>query len=216
MNVLVVLARVPVPGSGKSRLRSVLGDTAVDLLTHALVADVLGWSSPSVDTLLVAHEGPAELLPDVAPAPRLVAQVEGNLGARIDAAVAAGFAQGAARVVIVGTDCPTLPAALIDAAFAGLSRSPSTLIPALDGGWIALGVDRPLDGALDAVSWSNALTGQQTIDALREHGRPPLLLPPWHDIDEPGDIQRLHWDRARLARAPRTAAVLAAFATPVS
>lgn len=205
MNLLCVLARVPVPGVGKSRLRARLGDAAADRLAHAFAADVLDWTTLAADALLVAHEGSANLLPPVRhPVAHRLPQVAGDLGARITAAVDAGFAAGAERVVIVGTDCPTLPDRLIDQAFAGLCRAASTLVPALDGGWIALGVDRPLGTTLAGVTWSSPLTGEQTIRALRAGGRPPLVLPAWYDIDEPGDLDRVRRDPAASSRAPRT------------
>lgn len=209
MNLLCVLARVPSAGSGKSRLRATLGDATTDRLARAFVEDVLDWPQDVADGLLVAHAGPVSLLPPAGSRAVLVAQVDGDLGDRIAAAVDDGFARGATRVVIVGTDCPTLPAALLAAAFSGLSTAPSTVIPAADGGWIALGVDRPLGRILDGVTWSSARAGKQTIEALRADGRRPLVLPPWYDIDEPADLDRIGAETAALARAPRTAAALA-------
>ncbi len=209
MNLLCVLAREPSPGFGKSRLRASLGDARTDALAVAFAADVLGWPVDAADAVLVAHTGvTCRLLPVPARA-AVVAQARGDLGDRIAAAVDAGFAAGAARVVIVGTDCPTLPAALLRAAFAGLSTAASTLVPAIDGGWIALGVDRPLGSALCGVNWSTELTGAQTVAALRADGRPPLLLSPWYDLDEAVDLDRVRADPGAALRAPRTTAVLA-------
>lgn len=205
MNLLCVLARVPVPGVGKSRLRSRLGDAATDRLAHAFAADVLDWATVAADAVLVVHEGPADLLPPARhPVTRCLPQAGGDLGARITAAVDAGFAAGADRVVIVGTDCPTLPDRLVSQAFAGLSLAAATLVPASDGGWIALGVDRPLASALAGVTWSSPLTGDQTIHALRAVGRSPLVLPGWYDIDDPSDLDRVRRDPAASTRAPRT------------
>ena len=213
MNLLCVLARVPSPGTGKSRLRVRLGDAVTDRLARAFLEDVLDWSGTSADEVLVAHEGPAALLPPCGPAPcHLLRQLPGDLGVRIAAAVDAGFARGASRVVIIGTDCPTLPADILQDAFAGLTHAGSTLVPATDGGWIALGVNRPLWAALDGVAWSTELTGGQTIAALQADGRPPLVLPAWYDVDEPADLDRIRGDPGSLARAPRTCAALGAMA----
>lgn len=208
MNVLCVLARVPAPGEGKTRLRARLGHEVANRLAHAFVHDVLDWAAAAADAVLVAHDGPAELLPAVAGRCIVVAQVQGDFGERLSAAVDAGFEHGADRVVIVGTDSPTLPADLVDAAFAGLDHSASTLVPARDGGWIALGVDRPLARTLAAVTWSSPLTAAETIAALRDDGREPLVLPGWYDIDEPGDLDGIARDPASALRAPRTCSLL--------
>lgn len=214
MNLLCILARAPSPGTGKTRIRAGLGDAVTDRLTRAFLDDVLDWSTDAVDAVLVAHDGPAHLLSTERRPRRIVAQVEGDLGDRIAAAVDAGFEAGASRVVIVGSDCPTLPARLLELAFEGLSSAASTLVPARDGGWIALGVDRPLGATLAGVTWSSILTASQTIAALRADGRPPRVLPPWYDIDEPADLERLRRDPVGPVRAPRTHAVLSALLTP--
>lgn len=214
MNLLCVLARAPAPGFGKSRLRASLGDTSADALALAFVEDVLAWPMDQADAVLVAHTGSAFCLPLPAGA-GLVAQDDGDLGQRISGAVDAGFARGAHRVVIVGTDCPTLPATLLRAAFDGLATAASTMVPALDGGWIALGVERPLGAALAGVDWSSSRTGAQTIAALRADGRAPAVLSPWYDIDVAADLDRISGDTAALARAPRTAGVLAGMAPRV-
>ena len=207
----MVLGRSPVPGAGKRRLRDSLGDGAVDVLCDAFVRDTLAWAGAGSWDLLVAHRGPAWPLAAIAgPRARLVSQAEGDLGARIDGAVSDAFADGARRVVVVGTDSPTLPDALLIAAFDGLDTACATLVPAVDGGWVALGIATPLDGCLDGVRWSRPTTGADTVTALRAAGRDMVTLPPWYDIDDIGDLRRLAGELrgAGSRRAPRTAAGL--------
>ena len=204
-----MLARAPEAGTGKSRLRVQLGDDVTDRLAGAFLADVLRWAEEAADVVLVSHTGSADRLPPAGRTRATVPQVSGSLGDRIAAAVDAGFDLGASRVVIVGTDCPTLPASLLQLAFSELDGAASTLIPADDGGWIALGVDRPLRAALAGVTWSSTTTGTETVAALRDTGRSPRVLPAWFDVDEPGDLQRLLRDEAARERAPATWAALA-------
>jgi rSAM/selenodomain-associated transferase 1 len=215
MNLVCVLARAPEAGIGKSRLRARLGEATTDRLAGAFVTDVLRWAEDAADSLLVCHTGPVDLLPPARRSRATVSQVNGDLGDRIVAAVDAGFELGAHHVVIVGTDCPTLPASLLQLAFSELDHAASTLIPARDGGWIALGVDRPLGGALAGVTWSSAATASDTIAALGACGRPPRVLPPWYDLDEPGDLKRLRGDEAARERAPHTWAALADLRVPL-
>ncbi|TMC47759.1 MAG: DUF2064 domain-containing protein [Chloroflexi bacterium] len=207
--VLVVLARSPVAGAGKTRLRHTLGDV-VDHLAAAFLQDTLGWASQGDWHVLVAHHGPPNQLRSLAPHAWLIPQVDGDLGARITSAVATAFGRGGSRVVLIGTDSPTLPHPLVAASFAALSSADATVVPAIDGGWVAIGVTSPLDDVLDQVPWSSAMTCAETVRALQRTGRHVVHLPPWYDIDELADLRRLREELGgpAAARSPRTAALL--------
>lgn len=206
----VVICRSPVAGEGKTRLRRELGGF-VDELCITFLQDTLAWAREMNGDLLVAYDGPAAPLRDVAGgSARLVPQVDGTLGERISAAVTLVHMQGASRVVVVGTDSPTLPAALLSAAFAGLDSADATVVPALDGGWVALGTRGPLGEDLREVTWSTETTCAQTIAALRRTRHRVAVLPSWYDVDEVADLRRLACELSGPAgqRAPRTAALL--------
>ena len=216
MNTLVVFGRAPEAGSGKSRLRSLVGSDLVDRLYEAFVADILGWDLPTATSLVVALSGAVDGVRALAPSAHCVAQAEVGFGERIRAGFDAAFELGAERVVMVGTDCPTLPAAAVDACFSRLAGHRATLVPAVDGGWVALGLDAPLGDTLDDVPWSSDQTGAATRAALDRAGRPPALVEPWYDVDDADGLERLCRDlrgpgrRTAARRAPRTAAVVAA------
>jgi glycosyltransferase A (GT-A) superfamily protein (DUF2064 family) len=134
-----------------------------------------------------------------------VAQPDGTFGARIEHAISAGFAAGGARVVQIGTDSPTLPAALLDVAFESLrGADDAVLIPAADGGWVALGLARPPGGVLATarVRWSTGHTAADTVDALRGADFRVAVLPPWYDIDGADGLERLRGDPGAPSRAP--------------
>lgn len=199
------------PSTGKTRLRTHLDDPTADSLYHAFFADIASWPLPAETSLLLAVTEPLDGLAAVAPDADLHLQKHADFGERLADAVDTAFARGADRVVIIGTDCPTLPAEAVADCFAKLRRHRATLVPAADGGWIALGLDRPIGDALRAVPWSCDRTCRATERALRRCGRRPLLLPPWYDVDDRPGLQVLRnevRDRRAAARAPRTAAVL--------
>ena len=210
-DVLVVLARAPRPGEGKTRLRRALRachPDDVDALVRALAEDTLAWAS-GCDALVVAGCGDPGELRAIAPFARHVRQRGASFGARIENAITAGLATGgrSARVVQIGTDSPTLPHALVDAAFSCLHRAhDAALVPALDGGWVANAVARPLRGALAsaAVRWSTEHAAADTIAALRAQGRRVTVLPPWYDVDDLDGLHRLQRDRGAVERAPRS------------
>ncbi len=212
MRALAVITRTPSSGVGKTRLRDHLPDTAVDLLVDAMVRDTLAWARRIDAVLVVCHAGDAGPLRAIAPDARFVAQPDGDFGSRLRATVDAGFATGATHVVLIGMDSPTLPTAYVEACFAGLrDRDDATIVPAYDGGWIALGLRRPLGHALDGIAWSMPTTLDATIGALNRAGFSVVSQPPWYDVDDAESLQQVARDVAApecRAHAPLTARVL--------
>jgi len=204
---LVLLARAPVPGQGKTRLRETLSGPQVDALASAFFHDTVQWSVRVAGTLLIAYTGPAPALPGVDAT--VVPQVDGDLGARIDGALAHAFAIGADEAVLIGSDSPDLPEYLLTQCFAELAAADTTLIPADDGGWVAIGARRPLEGCLASVPWSADTTCAETIAALKAADRRPRVLKPWYDVDDVASLQRLSMSLSTEPdRAPRTARVI--------
>lgn len=199
------------PSTGKTRLRAHLDGPTADSLYHAFFADIATWRLPDETSLLLAVTEPLDGLAAAAPNATVHLQQGSDFGERIADAVDTAFERGAERVVIVGTDCPTLPHETLAECFAKLRRHRATIVPAADGGWIALGLDRPIGDALRAVPWSSDRTCRATERALRRCGRRPLVLRPWYDVDDRPGLQVLRGevrDRRAAARAPRTASVL--------
>ncbi|MEO8899641.1 MAG: DUF2064 domain-containing protein [Candidatus Dormibacter sp.] len=212
MNALVIFGRSPDIGAGKSRLRTLLGSGRVDALYAAFLEDILGWELPPATAVFAALTGPPNGLRLTAPHVTFLEQPAEAFGCRISAALDCVFAVGAQRAVIVGTDAPTLPATTLAACFDHLAGRRATLVPADDGGWVALGVDAPLNATLAGVTWSSERTCEATRAALVLAGRGPLLLDPWYDVDDAPGLARLRrelGDGTGTARAPHTARVLA-------
>lgn len=91
---------------------------------------------------------------------RLLAQDGDDLGARMSHAANSLFARGYARVVVVGTDTPTLPIERYRQAFAVLDQHDVVLGPSVDGGII-----------------SSACVGRRPLCLPRSLGRPNESLP---------------------------------------
>ena len=111
-------------------------------------------------------------------------------------------------MVLIGTDSPTLPAAIVRRGFARLARADCVLGPATDGGYYLIGAREPLPRSLFAgMRWSSAAVAAETIHRARETGLRLALLPTWYDVDDGAGLARLAADRA-LTRAPQTRAAL--------
>jgi rSAM/selenodomain-associated transferase 1 len=203
---LAVFVRPPAIGAVKSRLQAALGDRGAAALYAAFVEDTLDlcarvraagrvdvelWAS-SIDDVAVSEWGRR-----LGTVPRL--QPSGDLGVRLSAAFDEGLRRYE-RVVIIGTDLPTLPLGLIVDAFDALERRPMALGPANDGGYYAIGATHRVRPRFDEVRWS---TTSALADTMRANQDVEItLLSPWYDIDEPSDLEIL---RAHLSTRPKDA-----------
>lgn len=195
---VAVLAKAPVRGLAKTRLAPALGDAGAARLQRRLTLDVLRAAR-------AASLGPIELWGSPDARHRFFralrrrcgiatqAQVAGDLGARMQAVMDAHFAARAGQpLLIVGTDCPLLAPGHLQQAARALATHDAVLIPAEDGGYVLLGLARPLPQVFRAITWSTAQVAAQTRERLREAGATWTELPPLADLDEPAD-----WARAR-------------------
>jgi rSAM/selenodomain-associated transferase 1 len=122
---------------------------------------------------------------------QLLDQIGEDLGARMDQAFRAIFARGYQRVLVVGTDLPSLPGACYTQALSLLADHDLALGPSLDGGYYLIGLRGPAPELFVGMPWSTdrvcALT-RAKADAL---GLKTGLLPTWRDVDTIEDLLAL-------------------------
>ena len=148
----------------------------------------------------------------------LMPQRGANLGERERYLFEDLFAAGFGKVVVLGSDVPTLPVSHLSDAVARLgASSPSVVLgPSEDGGYylIALSASAPggpLPDLFTKVRWGTASALDDTVRAARTAGLRVELLPGWYDVDDEQGMARLRADIAdprQAARASQTAAVL--------
>jgi hypothetical protein len=201
----------------KTRLAGLFGDRGAAELYHAFVEDTLRLCSRvraagRVDVTLWSDGPEDEIVSDWArrlDVPTRL-QPEGDLGVKLGAAFDEGLRRYE-RVVIIGSDTPTLPIGLIVAALDSLENAPIVLGPANDGGYYAIGASHSVRPSFERVRWSTPDALQDTMTANVD--RNVAILAPWYDIDEPEDLGIL---RAHLSvdptAAPATARHLAELA----
>jgi glycosyltransferase A (GT-A) superfamily protein (DUF2064 family) len=117
----------------------------------------------------------------------------------------------------VGTDSPSLPHHLVAHCLDQATAAGAAMVPAEDGGFVALAVDRRAIAARGlgwlrdgGIAWSTEQTAAQTqAAARRESGLEIAVTAPWYDIDDAGALARLRTDlTASPERAPSTLRVL--------
>ncbi len=188
---VALMARAPEPGTTKTRLIPALGAYGAAKLHAALVEHALAeiarcgapatlWCAPDAD-----HPFFAECARrwNVA----LRAQPDGDLGARM------GAAFGAARgpLLLMGSDCPPIDAALLRICAGAFARAPAVFLPTVDGGYGLVGLRRPIPEIFMDMPWSTDAVMSITRDRLTRlgvHWEEPAEI--W-DVDTPADVERL-------------------------
>jgi uncharacterized protein len=120
--------------------------------------------------------------------PLYLPQRDGDLGDRMRRAFDDAFADGARRVVIIGSDLPDMNAALLRRAFDLLHSHPVVLGPSTDGGYYLLGMRQPRPELFDDMPWSTERVLDCTLHRLRGSGVTPALLQPLRDVDHASDL----------------------------
>ena len=200
MTRIVIFAKAPQPGSVKTRLIPALGAEGAATLARRLLAYTLHQA-------LAADVGDVELCmspdPDdpawqgvsIPNAVVLTAQGEGDLGARM-ARVAQRVTQNTARadtsLILIGTDCPALTAALLQQSAQQLKRHDAVMMPAHDGGYVLLGLKSPCPELFEHMPWSTSVVAAHTLQRSTRLNLHVWQGPTLHDIDEPADLQHVH------------------------
>lgn len=215
---VMVMARYPTPGAGKTRLVPALGEegaarTARELGVHALAR--LRPLAASRDAIVEVHNAGgsrAELREWLGTWPRFVPQPTGGLGDKLAAAFAHAFGDRAGRAVAVAADCPAIRASLVREALDALASADVVLGPATDGGFWLLGVRREaaaqVPRLLAEVEWGTSRVLEQTRANAAAAGLELRLSTQLADVDRPEDLQA--WERLRAAafEPPRTVSVV--------
>jgi hypothetical protein len=207
--VLGVFGKRPEPGRVKTRLAAELGAEFAAEAHEAMLLDTIDQLAPGRflgeggrRVLVFAPDDAGPWFDERVPASfALQAQADGDLGARMKAFFEGEFEDGASRVVVVGSDSPTLDPSILVSAFLCLDGRDVVLGPSADGGYYLVGCRPPAPTIFDGVAWGTPAVLSQTIDLLRDTGRSLAVLPPWYDVDTPDDWRTLSGHLRALRRS---------------
>ena len=102
-----------------------------------------------------------------------------DLGERMENGFLAAFAEGFQRVVLIGSDIPDLPGAILEEAISSLALKDAVLGPALDGGYYLIGFNsgRFLAEAFRGIDWGTPAVFHRTMTLLNRHNYEVRVLP---------------------------------------
>ncbi len=225
---LIVFAKPPVPGRVKTRLTPPLSPEDAACLYGAFLQDALDQYQGLGVTLrlYLALDGssPGRGIPaqygdrsaqwgDIYTrwvGENVFRQKGEGLGERMRQAFEETFAEGHRRVILIGTDHPTLSSAWIKEGFSLLEGQVAVVLgPTGDGGFYLIGMNESFSQVFEGMTYSHEAVFEQTAARVASCRASLQTLPEWYDVDTFDDLKRLVADmREESAGAMRTRAML--------
>ncbi len=187
--LVLVFQKNAILGKVKTRLAARLGETqALEIYRQLLDKTYLALRDFPIPIWTYF----SDFIPEnpAYPAGNRMVQVGHDLGERMKNAFASCFELGMEKIVLIGTDCPSLEGKHIIRAFEALNQSDLVLGPARDGGYYLIGMSRRADFLFEGITWSSEWVLSQTLALAEEQGFDTTLLPILEDIDTPEDWER--------------------------
>ena len=191
---ILIFCKAPIPGKVKTRLLPAIcaGEAAgiykklarrmIDCSLRSSLAPVEIWCYPDAKHEFFHQFSDIELL----------AQQGEDLGGRMLQAAHHSLGRpGVEKVLIVGTDCPTLDEEYMNLALSILDSHDAVLGPAEDGGYGLIGLKTAATSLFADMTWSTSQVCAETCRRLNDLNYNWSLLPLIWDVDRPEDLERL-------------------------
>jgi rSAM/selenodomain-associated transferase 1 len=203
---IAFMAKASAPGRAKTRLVPPLTfDEAADLNTaflqdvaeNLVLADEQARAAQSAAIVGYAAYGPPgsiDFFRRILPASiDLIEAWLPNFGDCLFHTIGAILARGHQSAVVLNSDSPTLPTALLVETAEVLARpgDRAVLGPSTDGGYYLLGLKHAHARMFEDITWSSERVTEQTLARAREIGLDVHRLPAWYDVDDVDALKRL-------------------------
>ena len=213
---IIVFAKHPLPNQVKTRLIPKLSAEQAALLYKAFLTDWCELLSKLSNIDLIIAFTPEGSQPDleaiIGDAIAYIPQSGDDLGERLTSATRWGLENGYKKIIITGSDSPTLPLTYISEAVNGLTSCDIVIGPSMDGGYYLIGFSEQnlttvVPTIFQGITWSTKDVFQQTIERIHTSNAKLHLLPPWYDVDTPEDLDFLHTHLSAIRLAEGTVQV---------
>jgi rSAM/selenodomain-associated transferase 1 len=194
-NVALIL-KAPRPGEVKTRLASSIGGERATRVYRALVEHQV--AQIPARWRIAIHFAPSDAEAEMRTwlerlSPRdtdFIPQPDGDLGVRLISAMDHGFASGADLVFFLGGDCPGTSCSYLEGAEAALAETDMVIAGALDGGYVLLGLRKPIAAVFEAIPWSSEAVFNATLRQAHAAGLSYQCLSPLEDVDDLESYER--------------------------
>jgi len=176
----------------KTRLAAGMGPTAALYVYERLVETLLAGLAtlPGVELRFAPDDAANEVSRWLRDGWSSHGQGSGDLGERLCGAFRDAFGSGARRVVVIGSDCPEVTPADIEAAWAALELHDVALGPATDGGYWLIGLRALDETVFRGIHWSTNSVLAETLAICQQRGLRVHRLRELSDVDTAEDWQR--------------------------
>lgn len=189
---VAIICKAPMAGQSKTRLSPPLRPEECAAISGCFIRDLAdtiqslaaeGDVAPcAVYTPFGSESKLRRLLPDGF---HLTLQGEGDLGARLLKGTADLLEAGFGGAVLVNSDSPTLPKAILRAAVDAVRQGDNVVLsPAFDGGYTLIGLSRPYARLFEDMPWSTPEVYRMTLQRARDIELPVVNVPGWYDVDD--------------------------------
>ena len=191
-----LILKAPRVGEVKTRLARSIGAERATRIYRALVEHQLAQVPANWQTAIhfAPSDAEAEMRSWLGKSPLnrsvFVPQPNGDLGSRLISAMDHGFASGADFVFFLGGDCPGLTCSYLEEAEAVLVETDMVIASARDGGYVLLGLRKPLASIFEGISWSSETVFATTLRIASAAGLSFRCLPPLEDVDDLESYER--------------------------
>ena len=207
---VIVFAKNPVPNQVKTRLVPTLSPEQAATLYTAFLTDGCETLAKLLDVDIIVAYTPTAARSDlqalIGNDAIYIPQIGVDLGERLASATQWAAEHKYTKILLVGSDSPTLPISYISKALTLLDSRDIAIGPSTDGGYYLIGfsaetLDTTVPHIFKDIAWSTADVFQQTVAHIRSLKSTFGLLPPWYDIDTAEDLAFLqaHISAMRLA-----------------
>ena len=193
---IIVFAREPLLGQVKSRLASEIGAQEALAVYQAMLArlgNLLTQAQIAVWDLWVTSNCSHEAFVSICNKTNIYLQNGKDLGARMDGAIQQTLLDKRVEsVILIGTDCPALTERYLDQALLALESGVDVVLgPAEDGGYVLVGMRRPISAVFEDIPWGSDQVMRRTLETLKAKELTYRLLDTLWDVDRPEDMARL-------------------------
>jgi rSAM/selenodomain-associated transferase 1 len=195
--VLTVFVKAPVSGKVKTRLQADLGPRNTLRTYKSFIKDIISSCSElrGMDKFMAcAPSCDDRFLKGMAKTWKVetFSQHGRTLGDKIVNGFNECFARGYSKVVIIGSDSPTIPLEYIRKAFQQLRNKDFVVGPSCDGGMYLVGARKRVEPKLfRSIPWDTSEVLNMVLDNLFRFKIKFSLLPFWYDVDDINDLRFL-------------------------